>query len=100
MSYAYDVIDDVINSKNRSFKKIATNHNFWPILMILDGNESWWPKFYLQTVRLVVAAQHGVLAHRGVPAALGALRRAELEARVEGVAEAVEILGVLPPEYM
>ena len=26
--------------------KIAVNHNFWPILIILDGNESWWPKFY------------------------------------------------------
>ena len=28
--------------------KIAVNHNFWPILIILDGNESWWPKFYEQ----------------------------------------------------
>ena len=28
------------------FSKNATNHNFWPILMIPDGNESWWPKFY------------------------------------------------------
>ena len=29
-----------------ALKKNATNHNFWPILMIPDGNESWWSKFY------------------------------------------------------
>ena len=39
-SDTYDVIDDVINSKNIFFSKIATNHNFWPILMILDGFEA------------------------------------------------------------
>ena len=26
--------------------KIAVNHNFWPIFIILDENESWWPKFH------------------------------------------------------
>ena len=26
--------------------KIAVNKKFWLILMILDGNESWWPKIY------------------------------------------------------
>ena len=36
--------------------KIAVNHNFWPILIILDGNESWWPKFYEQYYCILIGS--------------------------------------------